>query len=94
MSGLNITTVRNYDILHRLTKITDANANATSYFYDSENRITKTLFADNTNIVSEYDQKGRITKRTDQKLNVMTYFYDSRNLLTKKTYGVNGKQYQ
>jgi len=61
-------------------------------FYDSESRITRTLYADSNSIDSEFDQKGRITKRIDQKLDVMTYLYDSRDLLTKKTYGVSGEQ--
>ena|GEM_PF-1357399 len=91
-ANLNITTVQDYDILHRLTKVTDANSNTTAYFYDSESRITRTLYADSNTIDSEYDQKGRITKRIDQKLDVMTYLYDSRDMLTKKTYGVSGEQ--
>jgi RHS repeat-associated protein len=88
----NFTTIQGYDVVHRLTKITDANSNATAYFYDTESRITRTLYADSNSVDSEYDQKGRITKQTDQNFDFMTYLYDSRDLLTMKTYGASGVQ--
>lgn len=92
VGGLDITTIQEYDIVHRLTKITDSSSNTTTYEYDQENRITKETYADSGVMAMEYDVEGRITKKTDQNSDIYTYLYDARDLLTKKTYGASGVQ--
>ena len=90
--GKAITTTRTYDVLGRLTTITDSNSNSTSYTYDEENRILTETFADGGVITKTYDLKGRLLTRLDQNGELCTYTYDNRDLLIQKDYANNGIQ--
>lgn len=87
VSGINITTQKTYDALHRLSSIIDAKTQTTSYEYDSENRLTKETYADAGFISRTYDVDGRLTSKTDQSNDVCNYSYEARDLLIQQTYG-------
>lgn len=90
VGGLDITTQKTYDAVHRLESIIDAKTQTTSYEYDQENRITLETYADSGFISRTYDLDGRLTTKTDQNSDVVSYFYDDRDLLIEQDYGSAG----
>ncbi|MGQ0680029.1 MAG: RHS repeat-associated core domain-containing protein [Actinomycetota bacterium] len=55
-----------YDNLSRMTKMTDAKAQATTYTYDALDRLTQITHAGGSAIINTYDSGGRLTRRDDK----------------------------
>ena len=67
------------------TAYTDANGGVTTYFYDSNLRITKVKDALNGETLTSYDSAGNVYQTTDPLNHTTTRLYDSRNNLTQVT---------
>jgi RHS repeat-associated protein len=70
----------------KLTTITDANGNRTSYLYDQLGRLSKETDPKGNATSYAYDVKGNLTSKTDANGNTINYSYDANGRLLKKTY--------
>jgi RHS repeat-associated protein len=70
----------------RLASLTDANGNATSYAYDSTDRLTSTTFPDGGIERYSYTGDGLVYQETDRRNQVSTYSYDPHKRLSQRTY--------
>ncbi len=91
-NALNRETRYLYDLNGNLTKQIDWQAadgseasKITRHEYDSLNRKTKTIFADNSVISYTYNSRGLLQKKTDQMGRQTTYTYDDYNRLTAES---------
>jgi RHS repeat-associated protein len=75
----------------KLTSVTDANGNATTYEYDSRGRLVKETDARGKITAFSYVVQGNLTARTDANGNTTNYQYDSLGRLLKKTYPDNSE---
>jgi YD repeat-containing protein len=72
----DITTSTVYDAAGRAIKSIDAENHATSTVYDDAGRVTRTNFADGSNVQISYDARGRKITDKDQLGQVTSYTYD------------------
>jgi YD repeat-containing protein len=70
----------------KLTSLTDANGNVTSYLYDQLGRLTKETDPKGNITSYAYDVRNNLTSKTDANGNSTTYSYDATGRLLKKTY--------
>lgn len=92
-TGATATTSYKYDAISRLTEVTDALANVTSYAYDPGLRTRTVTEADPDGAgpktagqtVSTYDKVGNLTSLKDASNNTTTFTYDQLNRLTTET---------
>ncbi|MCK4342130.1 MAG: hypothetical protein KAY37_10460 [Phycisphaerae bacterium] len=84
--GVDITITYAYDGAGNQTQITDDNGNTTAYEYDAANRLTRELYADETDVLFSHDAAGNRTSRTDQMDNVTSYTYDDLHRLIMRDY--------
>lgn len=70
----------------KLTSLTDAQGNITSYQYDLLGRVTQETDPAGNITGYTYDSKGNLLTRTDANGNTITFTYDLSNRLTGKTY--------
>lgn len=61
----------------------DANNHITSYYYDKDNRLIKTINPENKAVSQTYDENGNIFTKTDGNNNTTTYVYNALNQLEK-----------
>jgi YD repeat-containing protein len=85
LDPVDIVTTQSWDANSRLATQTDPNGNATSYGYDSLDRLTQTIAADGTVKSATYDVHGNVVSSTDANGTVTTYNYDLNNRLLQKT---------
>jgi RHS repeat-associated protein len=78
--------VFNYDANGNLLDFLDPNSNKTRYEYDTNNRLTKKIYADNTKVTLTYDALGRTATRTNARGITATYSYDVNSNLTGISY--------
>ena len=82
--GVDITTAQAWDDTSRLTGQGDDNGNVTTYAYDPLNRLTRTLYADGTDVVTVFDVHHTEVIRTDANDSVSTNQYDLLDRLTSR----------
>jgi RHS repeat-associated protein len=70
----------------KLTSLTDANGNATTYNYDNLGRLLNETDPLGNITSYDYDTNGNLTAKTDANGNTIKYGYDSLGRLTKKSY--------
>jgi RHS repeat-associated protein len=70
----------------KLTSLTDANGNSTSYHYDTLGRLLSETDALGNTTSYAYDSKGNLSARTDANGATIKYTYDGLGRLLKKTY--------
>lgn len=70
----------------KLTAITDANGNITSYLYDQLGRSVKEADPLGNNITYGYDVRNNPVSKTDANGNTINYSYDANSRLLKKSY--------
>jgi RHS repeat-associated protein len=70
----------------KLTSLTDANGNATTYNYDNLGRLLNETDPIGNIASYSYDANGNLTAKTDANGNTIKYGYDSLGRLAKKTY--------
>jgi RHS repeat-associated protein len=70
----------------KLTTLTDANGNTTTFEYDSLGRLIKETDPMGNSITYAYDAKGNLTAKKDGNGNIAGFEYDSLSRLLKKIY--------
>jgi len=70
----------------KLTSITDANGNSTSYRYDSLGRLVREIDPLGNQTSYEYDANGKVLAKTDGNGATIKYAYDILGRLLKKSY--------
>ncbi len=70
----------------KLTTLTDANLNLTSYSYDQLGRLIKETGPLGNITSNTYNVKGNLISKTDANGNTVTYSYDGNGRLLKKSY--------
>ena len=75
---------RGYDRSGNVISETDALGNATTFTYDSLNRVITQVDAQNGELSFSYDRKGNLSSVNDQRGNTTSYFYDKRDLLIRR----------
>ncbi|MBI2354624.1 MAG: RHS repeat protein [Deltaproteobacteria bacterium] len=70
----------------KLTAITDANGNITSYLYDQLGRSVKEADPLGNSIAYAYDARNNPVSKTDANGNTINYSYDANGRLLKKSY--------
>ena len=70
----------------KLSALTDAVNNLTSYAYDLAGRLTKEIDPTGNNVTYTYDSKGNVTLKTKADGTYISYTYDYDNRLTQKYY--------
>lgn len=86
------TTVNRYDFNGNLVSITNAESATVNYEYDTLNRKTKYVDADNTFELFTYDVNGNLETHTKRDLTVMTYTYDELNRNSQIKEGIVTRQ--
>ncbi len=82
-SGTSATTTSQYDALGRLTRVTEADGNATSYTYSVLDKLATVTQGSQTRIFT-YDATGLLRSETTPEKGVVTYVqYDALGNLTK-----------
>jgi RHS repeat-associated protein len=71
---------------NKLTSLTDAKGQTTSYQYDLAGHLTQETDPLSKNTIYGYDTVGNMVTRTDANNSTITYSYDALKRLTKKTY--------
>jgi len=79
---MNQVTKYDYDLMGRVTSLTDVKGQTTRFEYDPLGRLKATRQPDGKETVLQYDDKGRLKERADQAGRLMTYSYDSISRLT------------
>ena len=74
-----------YDGLSRLTSVTDAKNQRTTFTYDALDRLTKRTYADGTSITYTYDAGGALTRRDNSTDGATTFAYDALGRPTSKS---------
>lgn len=74
-----------YDVMGRLTAVTNALNETTTYSYSLANQLIRVQYPDGNGLGKAYDEMGRLIRRTDPSGKTDTYFYDAASNLTKKT---------
>ncbi len=82
---MNNLTTMTYTSTGRVQTLTDANDHTTTYQYDSQDRLTTTMFPDGTTNLDSYNSQGNVIKSTDGRGNSTTYSYDALNRETGTT---------
>jgi len=72
--------------IDKLTSLTDANGNATTFQYDPLGRLIRETDPLGNRTVYSYDARGNLIARTDAKGDTISYSYDPLNRLTQKSY--------
>ncbi|MBI3377424.1 MAG: RHS repeat protein [Nitrospirae bacterium] len=70
----------------KLTTVTDAKANTTTFQYDLAGRLIKETGPLGNITAYAYDPNGNLKTKTDANANTITYSYDAVNRLTQKLY--------
>lgn len=78
-----------YDARGNLIKITDPLARATIFSYDQLDRLTKTVYADQSFVEINYDAAGNIVSRRDNTGRTTMFAYDSNRRLVATTFPDN-----
>jgi RHS repeat-associated protein len=73
-----------YDVLSRVSAITDGNERRTTYTYDELDRLTGVTHADGTQVDYVYDRDGNLVSQTDEQ-GTTSMVYDARNQLIERT---------
>lgn len=76
----------------KLTTLTDANGNSTSYLYDQLGRLSKETDPKGNATSYAYDAKGNLIAKTDANGNTTSYSYDGNGRLLKKRYPDNTEE--
>jgi RHS repeat-associated protein len=76
----------------KLTALTDARQQTTSYDYDLTSRLAKETDPLNKNTTYAYDAAGNMTSKTDANGTIITYTYDALKRLTGKIYPDAGSE--
>ncbi len=71
---------------NRLSKLVDANGNATNYSYDGANNLQSITYADNTIESWAYDEQGNIPSWVNRRGNPITYEYNSDGRVTAEAF--------
>jgi RHS repeat-associated protein len=79
--ALGNTTTFTYDVMNRLTKITQPGNATTSFAYDTRGRRTSVTDANSKTTSYQYDDADRLLSVTDAALNSTDYGYDTENHL-------------
>ncbi|MDQ4068311.1 MAG: hypothetical protein M3203_02355, partial [Actinomycetota bacterium] len=74
-----------YDGLSRLTSITDAKNQNTTFTYDALDRLTKRTYADGSSITYAHDAGGKLTRRDNSTDGTTTFAYDALGRPTSKS---------
>ena len=74
-----------YTSTGQVQTVTDANDHTTTYLYDSQDRLTTLVNADNTTEEFAYNSQGNVIKVTDERDNSTTYSFDAMNRETGMT---------
>jgi RHS repeat-associated protein len=82
--GRNYTKKFEYDVLNRLTKVTQPNEESTQYFYTLTGNLKKVKHPDGDIEEKVYDELGRIIKEVNPKKETTKFEYDGNHNLTKK----------
>jgi len=82
---LNKTTEYNYDLLNRLTIVTQPGSVVTGYGYDSHNNLTSVTDAENHATSYVYDDLGRQVSVTSPDTGTTAYTYDAAGNLVSKS---------
>ena len=86
VAGVSTTTGFNYDLLDRVTQVTDPFYNTVNYGYDSLSRITSLVYPDGKTLQQRFDPLSRLTNQVDWAGRTTTYAYDSAGRLISRTY--------
>jgi RHS repeat-associated protein len=82
----NTKTTYTYDVLDRLTQVTDPSGLNTTYQYDGLSDPTSTTSPDSGVTARTYDAAGNVLTGTDAKGNTVTYTYDVQNRRLSASY--------
>ncbi|WP_151176800.1 RHS repeat-associated core domain-containing protein [Hypericibacter terrae] len=85
LGAATISTSYQYDLLGRMTGVTDNAGNHWTYSYDSLGRKTATSDPDLGSWAYQYDNAGRLTQSTDAKGQVTKFTYDALGRVLTKT---------
>jgi RHS repeat-associated protein len=75
-----------YDVDGKLTSLTDADQNTTTWEYDGYGRLIEETNELNASRLFSYDMLGNLLSKTDRDGRVTTYTYDDRNRLTEENW--------
>lgn len=78
------TVVLSYDVLSRLTEVTDGNGLTTAYQYDALDRLRRVTHDDGSEVTFVYDADGNQTRMTDAS-GTTFMSYDAHNLLVERS---------
>lgn len=82
----NTKTTYTYDVLDRLTQVTDPSGLKTTYQYDGLSDETQLTSPDTSVTAKTYDAAGNVLTATDANGNTVTYTYDSNNRRLSASY--------
>ena len=85
VSGPTGATSYTYDMLDRVTAVTDPYNATVQYQYDALNHLTQITYPDGKTIQYQYDIAGHLTKQTDWNGSATTYTYSPAGLLLTET---------
>jgi RHS repeat-associated protein len=75
-----------YNTAGKPTQVTDAQGRVTTYTYDAQARLIKTVYPDGTWEGTDYDANGNEVQKTDRAGRVTRHDYDALDRLVKVTY--------
>jgi RHS repeat-associated protein len=86
MTDANGSTTYTYDLLNRLTSVTDPTGHVLSLGYDAVGNNTRLVYPDGRFVNYTYDVDNRLASVTDWSNRTTTYTYDAGNNLVKQTF--------
>jgi RHS repeat-associated protein len=86
VGGVPTTTGFNYDVLDRVTKVTDAFYFDVGYGYDALGRATSITYPGNKVLTQKFDAVNRLTNQVDWAGRTMNYAYDKAGRLIWRSY--------
>ena len=86
VGGVSTTTGFNYDLLDRVTQVTDPFYKTVNYGYDALSRVTSLVYPDGKTLQQRYDPLNRLTNQVDWAGRQLNYAYDSAGRLVRRSY--------
>ena len=86
VAGVPTTSRFNYDLLDRVTQVTDPFFKTVGYGYDALGRVASLTYPDGKALQQNYDALNRLTNQVDWAGRTVNYAYDSASRLIRRAY--------